>query len=113
MSETPVTTIASQFFHSKTEPLDKSLQVQTLQDLNDPEKVAPYKGKLVHVIDAKAIYICGEFDPEHGIAAVWRPVLADDGKAFYLTSDNNEVFKITATRDGGNTGRIQVTYPAF
>lgn len=121
MSETPVTTIASQFFHAAQEPLDKSEQVATFADLSDPYKIAPYRGKIVHVQDDSTngrpggtIYICAK-GPADGQPAVWRPILSDDGLAFYITNvkpnGTEEVYTITAVRDGDGKGRLQVTYP--
>ena len=98
-------TILSQYFHDTDEPLDKSSQVESLEDLNDPSKTIPFHGKLVHVINEKKIYVCDEH-------LQWHPLFSDDGKAFFITSAQGEVFKITAIRDGNRTGRIQVTYTA-
>ena len=103
----------NQLFHNATEPLDSTARVEALADLNDRTKVVPYVGKLVHVVETHTIYVCAEA-PLAG-QAKWRPLFAEDGTAFYLTnvtaSGVDEVFKITAIRDGVNKGRIQVTYP--
>jgi hypothetical protein len=104
-TETPVVKIASQYFHDMEEPLDKSAQVATFADLSDTTKIVPHRGKLVHVLDEGKIYVCdANFQ--------WHPLFTDDGKAFFITSAQGEVFKITAIRDGNRTGRIQVTYTA-
>lgn len=124
MSDTPVTTQANVFFHAKAEPLDKTDQVENLEQLTstDPLYTTPYVGHMVHVKNAGndvdghslggVIYICAQA-PSNGSPAVWRPLFADDGKTFFITSDRGEVFKITATRDGSDQGRLQVTYPVF
>lgn len=105
MSSTPVTTIASQFLHDATEPLDKSSQVANYSDL---ATVPPYRGKLVHVIGEEKIFMCVGFDA-HG--AIWRPIISDTGTTLYLTSADGKVFEIRVVHDSENVGRLEVTYP--
>ena len=100
----------SQAFHQSYEPFDRSQQVQTRTELFDEEKVCPYIGKLVHVIDEHAIYVCSSFNDNTG-AAVWRPVMADDGTAFFVTTSDGRVLKIGAEFIDGQ-GRITVTIPS-
>lgn len=109
-------------FHAALEPLDRSDQVENLEQLNDPSCTTAYVGHMVHVKNAGQdidghdlggiIYVCVK-DPTDGNPAVWRPLFGDDGKTFFITSSDEEVFKITAVRDGTRTGRLQVTYPVF
>lgn len=103
------TQISNQLYHNTLEPLDSTLQVENLSELQNPSVVQPYVGKLVHVKSTHTIYACA--DVTIPTAAVWRPVLAENGTALYLSTEAGETFKITVTRDGGNTGRIVVDYP--
>ena len=106
-----ITKFTAQAFHQAYEPFDRSEQVQSRADLYDKEQVVPYVGKLVHVIDEHAIYVCSSA-PSRLTAVSWRPVLADNGTALYLSTEAGETFKVYVERDGVNTGRIMVDYPA-
>ena len=53
-----ITKFMAQAFYQADEPFDRSQQVQSRTDLYDTEQVLPYVGKLVHVIDEHAIYVC-------------------------------------------------------
>lgn len=106
-----ITNVTNQLLHNTLEPLDSTLQVENEAQLLTPSIVQPYVGKMVHVKSKHAIYVCAEVPTP--TTAVWRPVMSDDGKAFFITSASGDVFKITAVRDAGNVGRLQVTYPAF
>ena len=116
------TSYTSQFFHPAMEPLDSSNQVQSVDDLTDATKVAPYKGKIVHVKSEGKLYLCisASKDASGTAHSTWTPFAKDDGTAFYLrASDVAEgsldapIFEIKAVRDGaGGKGRIEVTYPA-
>ena len=107
---TPVTPITAQFFHQTTEPLDKSAEVDTPDKLYNTEYVVPYVGKMVHVKSLQAIYVCAE-KTGGATTAVWRPVMADDGSGFFITTPAGEVFRISANRLG-DQGRILVDIPA-
>ena len=104
-----ITKFTAQAFHQAYEPFDRSEQVQSRADLYDKEQVVPYVGKLVHVIDEHAIYVCSSAPSR--LTAVWRPVLADDGTAFFVTTSDGRVLKIGAEFIDGQ-GRITVTIPS-
>ena len=103
------TKITAQFLHQTTEPLDKSAEVDNPEDLYNLEKVVAYVGKLVHVKSLRTTYVCAEAPTPR--TAVWRPVMADDGTAFFVTTPAGEVFRISATRIDGQ-GRITVDIPS-
>ena len=102
------TNVLTQLFHNAARPLDASEQVDYFTDLSDVNKVVPYQGKLVHVKADGILYVW----LETGNAVSWRPVLADNGSALYLSTEAGETFKGYVERDGVNTGRIIVDYPA-
>lgn len=105
-----ITKFMAQAFHQSDEPFDRSQQVKRTSDLFDEEWVIPYVGKLVHVIDEHAIYVCSSVNDSTG-ASVWRPVMADDGTAFFVTTSDGRVLKIGAEFIDGQ-GRITVTIPS-
>lgn len=120
---TTVTTRASQFLYTGRQPLDKSHQVQTYNDLKT--EISPYVGLMVHVIEEHKIYVCAAInsvdltDPNHPVyECTWRPVFNETGTEFYLTNENGqngqpETFKISAYRDGAGVGRLRVTFPGI
>lgn len=101
------TNVLTQLYLNSNSPLDSSSQVDYFADLSDTNKVAPYQGKLVHVKADGILYVC----VEAGDAVSWRPVLADNGTALYLSTEAGEIFKVSVKRDGISTGRIVVDYP--
>ena len=90
--------IASQFYHSTPEPLDKSFEVEDVEDLYDNNKMPAYKGKIVHVKNGGEYgtgcsYLCTSAQVKElqdgsglwGVVSTWQPLIEDDGSAFYFT----------------------------
>lgn len=125
--------IASQFYHSTPEPLDKSLEVEDVEDLYDNNKMPAYKGKIVHVKNGGEYgtgcsYLCTSAQVKElqdgsglwGVVSTWQPLIEDDGSAFYFTyeegghgsgSGDFKVVKVTVDRDEHGQGRIIVHFP--
>lgn len=103
-----VQTYANQLFHNTSEPLDATSQVEYFEDLSNTTKVIPYNGKIVHVKADKILYVCNK---KADGSFIWSPLFKEDGTCLYLTSASGDVFSITCQRDGGNVGRLIVSYP--
>ena len=97
-----ITRYPNQFFHPVAEPLDSTKQVQTRADLNDFNKVVPYVGQMVHVVNDRRIYICAEVKQDH--TGIWRPVIDVTGTCLFMTGADGRLYSITA-----NNGRLEVS----
>lgn len=106
--------IAEQFYLPSPLPLDQSARVATLANLNDPDYVVPYVGKLVHVQETQTIYICASVKKVNRVlVGTWRPALAEDGSALYLTTNGvdgeaDQVYQISVQKDEQQVPRITV-----
>ncbi len=108
----------NQLYHNTARPLDYTAQVETPEELYSTVstdggsiyRIIPYVGKMVHVKSQHAIYVCASV-PGGPLTAVWRPAIADDGTAFFVTTPDGKVLKIGAEFIDGQ-GRITVTIPS-